>query len=522
MRSNAVLIFLTLGFCSCAIGSRILGLFPVPIRSHYVFYEKLLVALSSRGHTVDVITHFPSGETIKNFNELSVAGSMPTLENNISIADHDWKTIVHYALEFANMGNDACTSVLKHPLIQELKTPSKQYDLVITEMFVTDCLLPYAHIYKAPIIGISSTGIMPWADERMGNPDNPAYIPNYFLPLRGKLNFVEKCFSTMMNIASKAWYHVILTLPAEIRGREVFGDMPPIENIAKDTMLLLANRHFSLDDPRPLVPGVIEIGGMHIDAPKQITPEKLATFVENSKDGVVYFSMGTLINMRTFSPESLKTILQVFSTLKQNVVMKLPKDALDNLTQPKNVYIADTLPQLDVLCHPNTKLFITHGGLLSIQEAAYCGTPIIGMPFHPHQEVNVKNYVQDGGRPIDYSYLDATNFQDAINTVMNNETYKTHAVKLSNIFKDRLIPPLDAAVYWTEYAMKHGGQHIRSLSADLIIFEYLLIDIVVLGVALWLIGMYVFYMVLQFLQELFDRPPPPKYVKNEEKQSKND
>lgn len=67
MRSNAVLIFLTLGFCSCAIGSRILGLFPVPIRSHYVFYEKLLVALSHRGHTVDVITHFPSGETIKKY-----------------------------------------------------------------------------------------------------------------------------------------------------------------------------------------------------------------------------------------------------------------------------------------------------------------------------------------------------------------------------------------------------------------------------------------------------------------------
>ncbi len=46
--------------------------------------------------------------------------------------------------------------------------------------------------------------------------------------------------------------------------------------------------------------------------------------------------------------------------------------------------------------HPNCKGFLTHGGLLSIQEAVYHGVPVIGIPFVTDQENNMVKAVTDG------------------------------------------------------------------------------------------------------------------------------
>lgn len=52
---------------------------------------------------------------------------------------------------------------------------------------------------------------------------------------------------------------------------------------------------------------------------------------------------------------------------------------------PKNVHIHSWLPQNDILANPKTKLFITHSGLLSTQEATSYGVPMIGMPVFADQ-----------------------------------------------------------------------------------------------------------------------------------------
>jgi len=46
--------------------------------------------------------------------------------------------------------------------------------------------------------------------------------------------------------------------------------------------------------------------------------------------------------------------------------------------------------------HPNTRLFISHGGLLGSQEAVYCGLPILGMPMFGDQHLNVAYFVEKG------------------------------------------------------------------------------------------------------------------------------
>ena len=50
-----------------------------------------------------------------------------------------------------------------------------------------------------------------------------------------------------------------------------FGsNLPSLESIAKNVSLVLVNTHYSLNRPRPLVPAVIQVGGLHIKEPNRL------------------------------------------------------------------------------------------------------------------------------------------------------------------------------------------------------------------------------------------------------------
>lgn len=58
---------------------------------------------------------------------------------------------------------------------------------------------------------------------------------------------------------------MLSTIPSEMRARDKFGnDIKPLDVLAFNTSLLLVNAHFSLNEPKPTVPGLIEVGGLHI------------------------------------------------------------------------------------------------------------------------------------------------------------------------------------------------------------------------------------------------------------------
>jgi hypothetical protein len=46
--------------------------------------------------------------------------------------------------------------------------------------------------------------------------------------------------------------------------------------------------------------------------------------------------------------------------------------------------------------HVNCRLFLTHGGLNSLQEAVYHGVPVLGLPLGGDQELNLIKAVKEG------------------------------------------------------------------------------------------------------------------------------
>ena len=47
-------------------------------------------------------------------------------------------------------------------------------------------------------------------------------------------------------------------------------DMPSIAAIEHTTSLVLLNQHFGINYPRPLMPNLVKVGGMHVLPPKKL------------------------------------------------------------------------------------------------------------------------------------------------------------------------------------------------------------------------------------------------------------
>lgn len=58
---------------------------------------------------------------------------------------------------------------------------------------------------------------------------------------------------------------------ATIIGRNYFGqDAPEADELMKKISLIFVNSHFTFNQPRPWIPNLIEIGGIHVTDPKPL------------------------------------------------------------------------------------------------------------------------------------------------------------------------------------------------------------------------------------------------------------
>ena len=74
------------------------------------------------------------------------------------------------------------------------------------------------------------------------------------------------------------------------------------------------------------------------------------------------------------------------------------------------------------------------------------------------------------------------------------DRFKERVKELSVIFKDRVERPLDTALFWTEYVLRHkGAPQLRSPARDLNFFQYHCLDVVAVLVLAILIIVYILY-----------------------------
>ncbi|XP_069682304.1 UDP-glycosyltransferase UGT5-like [Periplaneta americana] len=500
MKSIALLITIITLSTSLVTGARILALLPYIGKSHFDVFEPYVKELAARGHQVTVLSHFPQKQPIANYTDISLVGSIPIdATDRLDMNKASGITMIQTAVKEISEFYKSCDRMLSFQSVQELLESKEVFDAIITETFATDCFLPFVHKFNAPNIAISSCVMFPWSNDRMGNPDNPSYIPTHGLWFSDRMNFGERVLNVIMNQFLKTLHCVLEGIVGQGYASKHFGDdIPWLSDIARNTRLLLVNSHFSLNRPRPLIPGIVEIGGIHIKSPKKL-PKDLEDYLNGAEHGVILFSMGSMIRADTLPVEKRNAFLQAFSELPQRIVWKWESENVPG--QPKNVKTLKWIPQFDVLNHPKVRLFMGHGGLLGTIEAVYAGVPMVGIPMVGDQPMNIKAVVTSGmGVYLGYSNITKESVLYALHTVLDQPSYRENAKRMSQIYQDRPMSAMDTAIYWTEYVIRHkGAPHLRTAALDLPWYQYLLLDVLAVITIMVIALLYITYIITRTL-----------------------
>uniref|UniRef100_A0A2I3TIW3 Uncharacterized protein n=1 Tax=Pan troglodytes TaxID=9598 RepID=A0A2I3TIW3_PANTR len=149
-------------------------------------------------------------------------------------------------------------------------------------------------------------------------------------------------------------------------------------------------------------------------------------------------------------------------------------------TLGNNTQLFDWIPQNDLLGHPKTKAFITHGGTNGIYEAIYHGVPMVGIPMFADQPDNIAHMKAKGAAvEVNLNTMTSVDLLSALRTVINEPSYKENAMRLSRIHHDQPVKPLDRAVFWIEFVMRHkGAKHLRVAAHNLTWFQYHSLDVI--------------------------------------------
>ncbi|AUS28684.1 macrolide family glycosyltransferase [Paenibacillus polymyxa] len=148
---------------------------------------------------------------------------------------------------------------------------------------------------------------------------------------------------------------------------------------------------------------------------------------------VLYISMGTVLD---HTEDFFNTCIEAFSDFEGIVVIAAGEKA--DFTKinpaPEHFIISPYVPQLEVLRH--TDVFITHGGMNSVNEGIHFNVPLVVLPQDKDQPMVAQRLTElQAGYRITKDQINAQSLRDAVREVVSNAAYKEGVQKINDSFQ---------------------------------------------------------------------------------------
>ncbi|XP_034488823.1 UDP-glucuronosyltransferase 2B15 [Drosophila innubila] len=477
-KANALLV---LGLClQLTYAANILAVFTYTSHSPFLLVEPYMRALVRNGHQITIVSSVKPLEDIDGARHIRVPMLDQLMEDlfnfdfesfpltkwgEASVVSQIFRNASHYTL------SDAGVQAL-------LRDPKVHFDMVILPASHTDALYGLAQHFNAALVGISAYATAWNIDYLAGNKAPSIYEPMLPEGYSNGLSLLDK-LRNWVYITEEWLVERLVYLPQQVSLYKHFFNQPAesLYAIRRNFSLMLINHHFSLGRARSNVPNVIEVAGMHMSQPNVELEPSLKRFLDEAEHGVIYFSMGLEIINKWLPQHMLQVLQESFDQLQWHVVWKFERNTLPKKSE--RIYISPLLPQRELLTHPNVKLFITHGGILSIIEAAYSAVPMLCLPLYYDQFGNAERMKHAGvAKTLDIPTMTIESTTRAIKELIENPIFAHNAKIMSMRLHDQPMNPLETAVWWTEYVLRHkGAPHMRLSEQDMSFMQYYSLDI---------------------------------------------
>ena len=443
-------------------------------------YENLHLgnALVNKGHEVhmvlpkvskynaDVKRSLVKSLTFSVPNGLVLMESKETMEILYNLWFYDGK----YSAFLAKMmpATDAYCDAMLHDMLFINSVQHHHFDMVILCGFlITRCYLALPHLLDIPYVSLS-TYVDPWD---VGIPALPSFVKPELIAAAPPFTLWQKITNTATKITT--YYR---STPSTGLLQQVEPQMTSWLDLFHRSQLFIVQRNPLLEGPAPSTPNVIYTPTLSYTPAKALDAE-MTSKLQYPETIVVCF--GSVADK--LPADIAAKFADAFRQFSNYNIMWRLRD-YGNLQLPSNVHALTWLPQNDLLGHASTKLFISHCGINSIDEALYHAVPMLCFPLfydqyqnllyaerhHYAARMNIKNFT-------------AAELAQTMRDVISNETMRNSVNKASLILRDRRAPA-DEMTYWIEHVMKYGGEHLRPVTLDMPLYELFCLDIVALFV----------------------------------------
>uniref|UniRef100_A0A667YEU9 UDP-glucuronosyltransferase n=1 Tax=Myripristis murdjan TaxID=586833 RepID=A0A667YEU9_9TELE len=454
--------------------------------SHWLNMKSMMEELVERNHSVTVLVSdaspsvdYNSSRYLHGFTESFIHYSMYEWPNSsmlqVFLKMRDWVS------RSTELQLQQCHAMLRNPeLMASLR--DTRFDAVVADPMML-CADLMADVLGLPLVISLRFTFGSVFERHCGQmPAPPSFVPAQPLTYSDKMTFSER----VVNMVAYMFFSHYRSSLCPTSACETLGRAD----------IWLIRTFWDLDYPRPFLPNFKFVGGLHCKPAKPL-PQEMEAFVQSSgDDGIVVFSLGSMV--KNLTKERANVIAAGLGKVPQKVVWRYSGEKPDSLAPNTRIY--DWIPQNDLLGHPKTKAFITHGGTNGLYEAIYHAVPLVGIPLFGDQPDNILRMTHRGAAVmLNFQSLTSEELTKAVQTVISDPAYKASVQRLSDIQRDQPMTPLDTAVFWIEFVMRHGGaKHLRVQSHALNWFQYHSLDTGATLLAALMMAIFIIYKGLRF------------------------
>ncbi|XP_060883660.1 UDP-glucuronosyltransferase 2B31-like [Labrus mixtus] len=524
----ALLLILSVSLLTCPSvqGGKIL-VFPVD-GSHWVNMNLLIQNLHTRGHEVTVVrtsTSWYVKENAPHYRSITI-----TLPAAIVIEEEDFfVSFLVKMLEIKKAGASPIAFINFYwEMLSSLSDIHKQASLVGVEILENKTLLQsirdtqfdmvlidpglpvgvlVAHELKLPTV-FNVRWITSGEGHFVVAPSPTSYVPTAGYAAPTDMTFSERVQNLLFYLLNTCIDKFVVCPHYDRLAARYFGPDVNFYHLLQGADMWLMRVDFVFEFPRPTMPNIAYIGGFQCK-PSQALSSELEEFVQSSGEhGFILMSLGTLV--KGLPIEITSEIAAAFAQIPQKVIWRHvgePPKTLGN-----NTLLVKWMPQNDLLGHPKARAFVAHGGTNGVYEAIYHGVPIIGIPLLFDQFENILRLEARGAaKSLDASKLTSQDFLETIQEVLHNPSYRNNMKRLSSLHQDTPMHPLETAIYWIEFVIRHkGAAHLRTESYKMPWYAYYSVDVVGFLVAILLIFIAAVVGTIRFLCLRLCRSRKPK------------
>ncbi|XP_005356675.1 UDP-glucuronosyltransferase 3A1-like [Microtus ochrogaster] len=433
--------------------------------SHYRLMNRVSLLLQDHGHNVTCLLYEKmSTPDLKkeNMSYEIITWSLP--EDQEKEFDNRFSLLVeelfidrfnhHTLIKIYKYFADVCSLILsREDIIYYLK--NKNFDLVFLDA-TESCFFLIAEKLEKPFVAFLP---VQFSFLDFGLPSPLSYVPVYGSRLTDQMDFWGRVKNFLMFFDfSLKQRQIFSQYDATIQEHFAEGSRPVLSDLLLKAELWFVNSDFAFEFARPLLPNTVYVGGL-MDKPARPIPQYLEDFITTFGDsGFVLVSLGSVASLYQ-TKELIKEMNSAFARLPQGVLWTCKDDQWpEDVRMASNVKIMDWLPQVDLLAHPNIRLFVTHGGMNSIMEAIQHGVPMVGIPFFADQPENmVLIEAKKIGVSVHVDTLKAETFAFTLKEVIEDKRYKSAAMTAKAIRRSHPLTPSQRLVGWIDHILQTGG-----------------------------------------------------------------